>query len=124
MRRLVLGALLLAAAPGARAEIFASPPTFQAGQTSIDCAITNGGASAVTLSGAKVTAEVGPTFDLPLAGNTCPSKLQPGSYCHWQALLRTGGAHVCRITVSSRTNLRGRMEIGAGNDTLVMEEMR
>lgn len=124
MRWPALGTLLLLAAPASGADILASRPTFRTGQKQVFCSLSNVGSTAVTISHPKVTAEIGPAFDLPFAVNNCASTLRPGKNCSWLAYIRTGGAHFCRVTVSSKSGVRGQMEIATFEAALAMEEMR
>lgn len=123
MHRLALGlTLLAAAAPAARAELFASAPTFMASQAVVRCVLQNVGTTAVTISAPKVAAELAP-INLPIT-SFCGASLAAGRSCLWEATPRTGGAHMCRVTVSSKANLRGQMEIAIGLQPLATVEMR
>ncbi|MFO1036965.1 MAG: hypothetical protein U1E45_08980 [Geminicoccaceae bacterium] len=124
MRWVAFGTLLLLAAPAAGADILSSRPTFRAGQTTVTCTIVNVGSTLVTVSNPKVAAEVGPTFDLQLAPNECRSTLGPTQNCTWNAATRTGGAHLCRVTVSNKAGLRGQMGIRGSGLLLGATEMR
>lgn len=125
MRFALLGlALLVVSVETSQAEILASAPSYNSTQASVRCRIYNAGSAAVTVNAAKVTAELSPN-NLPIS-SFCGASLAGGRACFWEADIRTGGAHLCRVDISSKTTIRGVMEIiqrGTGN-VLTAVEMR
>ena len=84
--------------------------------------ITNLGASTVSFTSARIYKEFGVT--VPLATTNC-SSLGGLASCRYVANIANGVAHWCRADVSSRANLRGRLEIRNGaSGVLTSETMR
>jgi hypothetical protein len=111
MRGVVAGLfLLLASTVSSHAEILASAPSYQNGQTAIVCQIYNSGTTAVTVSRPEVLAEFSP-FSVPLASTNCPTSLAAGRNCVWRATIPTGFSHLCRVQLSRKAAVRGTMTI-------------
>lgn len=109
--RAVLVALVLASvtAGAARAETIASPPSYADGQALVVCRLYNAGSTTVTFDSTRVVPELAP-FDLTIS-STCTGRLAAGKSCSWSARILSGGAHLCRVNLSSRTNVRGVMQL-------------
>lgn len=108
--------------PTAFADVLASRPTFQAYQYRVLCTVSNVGTAAVKITKPKVTAELWP-YELAVTSD-CGSMLAAGRTCTWSATTQTGGAHLCRVTLSDKTFVRGTMEIFDPKYPLRMVEMR
>ena len=125
MRSLGLGVVILlgSGAVTAQAEIFGSAPSYGGpAQTVAVCYISNLGGSSVTFSSARVYKEFG--VSVPLVTSNCGT-LGPQASCRYVASIINSVAHWCRADVSSKANLRGRLELrNSSAQVLSTEAMR
>lgn len=127
MRSFAAGALILMTmGTTAQAELFGSAPAY-GGPTQVValCYISNLSSSAVSFTSARIYKEFGaPLGATDLVANNC-STLGSQASCRYVYRIINSAAHWCRADVSSKANLRGRLEIRNGSaGVLTSETMR
>ena len=124
MRSWAIGvAVLLSSAASANAELFGSAPGYGGPTQAVAvCYISNLGNTSVTFTSARIYKEFGVT--VPLGTSNCGTLTSQAS-CRYVANIASSVAHWCRADVSSKGNLRGRLEIRNGSaQVLSTESMR
>ena len=121
IRSFAAGALILMAMGAtAQAELFGSAPSYGGpSQTVAVCYFSNLGSSAVSFSSTRIYKEFGVTVSVPI--NNC-STLGSQASCRYVANIANSVAHWCRADVSSKSNLRGRIEIRDSSNTILTTE--
>jgi hypothetical protein len=121
---LVLAVLLTSLGTAAQAEILAGGPLY-GGTTQTDavCYIFNAGAAAVSLGKPQIRTQNGSLKSL--SSNNCSATLAARRGCAWAANIASNLAHECQMDVSSKTDVRGSLEIrNSSLDILNSVELR
>lgn len=121
---LVSAALLTFLGTAAQAEILAGGPIYGgAAQTGAVCYIFNAGVSSVILGTAQIRTQNG--LLKPLNANNCAATLAARHGCAFAANIGTNVAHECQMDISSKTDVRGNLEIrNTAGDILNNIELR
>jgi hypothetical protein len=125
LRSILFGtAILLTTAVHAQAAIMSSSLAYNAGQNVVVCYLFNSGSASMYVTSVQIIREYAGSVG-PLNPNDCNGRyLSAGQTCRAVLYAVNGNSHDCKAVVSSKTDLRGSLEVRNGTTVIAVRELR